>query len=172
MIHVPRQQHLTSISQTALDGAVHPLGTCPGFKMISSSRQLYTGISWMLLSVRQPKPQNFKTFQIDVILWCVSMAVGNKAYTFDIHNWSFSTLEEDTACHGPPPPECQFNFVPMPCLKAFTIKYKSYKKITKSPLPQQANSTPPPNPPSKLTEQYWLLRWQQLIITLFVSVFL
>jgi hypothetical protein len=53
------------------------------------------------------------------------MTVGNKAYIFDIHNSIFSTLKVDAACH---PPKHQFNFVPMPQLKAFTMKYKSCKE--------------------------------------------
>jgi hypothetical protein len=83
--------------------------------MISSSRQVYTGISWILLSVSQPKPQDSKTFRIDIIHCCVSVIVGNKAYIPHIYNSIFSTLEVDTACH---PPKISVQVCPNATLKS------------------------------------------------------
>jgi hypothetical protein len=117
----PDNRALTSVSQIALDGAVGPLGNHPGLTMISSSRQVYTGISWTLLSVSQPKPQDSKTFRIDIIHWYVSVTVGNKAYVPHIHNSIFSTLEVDTACY---PPKMSLQVCPDATLKSIYNEVK------------------------------------------------
>jgi hypothetical protein len=60
MICVHRQQNVTSFSGIGLDGAVDPLDTPIFVKMISFSRPVSTGTSWMLLS--QPEPHDSKIF--------------------------------------------------------------------------------------------------------------
>ena len=95
-------------------------------KIISFSRPVSNGTSWMLRS--QPEPQDSKISETD-IHQAVFMTVnrcyqGNKAHLFDIHYSIFSTTEEDVTS----PPKCPFIFVPVPQLEAFTMKYKSYKE--------------------------------------------
>ena len=126
MICVYRQQNVTSFSGNGLDGAVDPLDTPIFIKIISFSRPVSNGTSWMLRS--QPEPQDSKIYETD-IHQAVFMTVnrcyqGNKAHLFDIHYSIFSTTEEDVTS----PPKCPFIFVPVPQLEAFTMKYKSYKE--------------------------------------------
>jgi hypothetical protein len=79
------------------------------------------------------------------------MAVGNKAFIFDIHNSIFSTLEEDTASH---PPKMSVQFCPNAMLKSIYNKVqvlqKNYK-ISITTASQLLAPPPPPPPPPKLT---------------------
>jgi hypothetical protein len=107
--------------------------SCPGLKMISS---LKTDAQWDFLeaphSVNQPKPQDSKTFRIDIIHWCVSMTLGNKAYISDIHNSIFSVLEADAACL---PPKMSIQFCPTVMLKSIYNEIKVLiNKITQSAI--------------------------------------
>ena len=61
MICVYRQQNVTSFSGNGLDGAVDPLDTPIFIKIISFSRPVSNGTSWMLRS--QPEPQDSKIYE-------------------------------------------------------------------------------------------------------------